>query len=290
MSDILLSKNEFNNKNGLNNNNNNNNTDNKLNEETESSSLKKENGNETPIINYTTDKDGDINLDVVEEHHTPKLEDLPKKGENKPTDENSNSVTDNTSKHGNNQEQQQQEITGSIKTKGNKINEGPRTDRLTQLQICFDQMVEQFVATLNYVDKNHDFVPLNDSEIKMTDPFRPQQDTNTISSTNNNNNNNVNRNNLQQLPPLPSKQEFENSIDELSTDLILKTRQILQIIDALPGIDVSSEEQLTKIEKLSEELVNLETEKLKWISTKDELLGFINQLINGFTNDMNSSS
>lgn len=42
------------------------------------------------------------------------------------------------------------------------------SDRLTQLQICLDQLVEQFCATLNYVDKSHDFVPANGEE-KMTD-------------------------------------------------------------------------------------------------------------------------
>ena len=35
------------------------------------------------------------------------------------------------------------------------------TDRLTQLQICLDQMTEQFCATLNYIDKNHSFDPVS---------------------------------------------------------------------------------------------------------------------------------
>ncbi|CUS22180.1 LAQU0S04e10044g1_1 [Lachancea quebecensis] len=124
------------------------------------------------------------------------------------------------------------------------------TDRLTQLQICLDQMMEQFCATLNYIDKNHDFEPSSGEE-KMTD--------------------------LQ--ANIAPKDEFENTIDELSTDLILKTRQITKLIDSLPGVDVSAEEQMHRIESLQNQLVKMEDRKIEAIKEKEELQRKVEEMI-----------
>lgn len=96
------------------------------------------------------------------------------------------------------------------------------TDRLTQLQRCLDQVMEQFCATLNFIDKRHDFEPFNDKEPKMTDKHAS----------------------------VATPEEFSNGIDELSTDIIVKIRQITTLIDSLPGVGVSAEEQLHKIDSL----------------------------------------
>ncbi|CCH60148.1 hypothetical protein TBLA_0C03450 [Henningerozyma blattae CBS 6284] len=125
------------------------------------------------------------------------------------------------------------------------------TDRLTQLQICLDQMMEQFCATLNYIDKNHDFEPFDHTEPKMTDSHAVI------------------------APP----EEFSNTIDELSTDIILKTRQISKLIDSLPGVDVSEEEQLHKIDSLQKELVKVEEQKIEAIKRKEKLSSQVDNLI-----------
>ena len=128
------------------------------------------------------------------------------------------------------------------------------TDRLTQLQICLDQMMEQFCATLNYVDKNHDFTPIKEGEPKMVDKHA------TVA------------------PP----EEFSNTIDELSTDIILKTRQIIRLIDSLPGVDVSTEEQIHKIDVLQKELIKVEDQKIQAVNEKDKLLKDVSEMINLF--------
>ncbi|SCV02833.1 LAMI_0H03356g1_1 [Lachancea mirantina] len=129
------------------------------------------------------------------------------------------------------------------------------TDRLTQLQICLDQMVEQLCATLNYIDKNHDFEPSSINEERMTDP---------------------------QATIAPSE-EFSNVIDELSTDLILKTRQITKLIDSLPGVDVSAEEQMHRIDSLQSQLLKVENEKIEAVQEKEKLMGAVNSMISEFT-------
>jgi mediator of RNA polymerase II transcription subunit 21 len=132
------------------------------------------------------------------------------------------------------------------------------SDRLTQLQICLDQLIEQFCATLNYVDKNHDFVPSGEGEEKMTDPQA------TIA------------------PEL----EFKDTMNELSTDLIVKTRQILTLIDSLPGADASPKDQLLRIRDLQKELLAVQKEKTQVVRKKDDLLQRSEDLIVQFSTDL----
>lgn len=123
-------------------------------------------------------------------------------------------------------------------------------DRLTQLQVCLDQLTDIFFASLTYVDQNHDSVKLDESDPKLMDPeYHP-----------------------------PSDYDFQSNLQELSRDIILKTRQILTIIDTLPGVGVSKEEQLAKIQSLSKELEEVELQKKQAILKKDDLLKVVDKL------------
>lgn len=121
--------------------------------------------------------------------------------------------------------------------------------------------MEQFCAALNYIDKNHDFEPANDFEPKMTDKHAT-------------------------VAPV---EEFNSTIDELSTDIILKTRQIIKLIDSLPGVDVSANEQLHKIGSLQNSLVEVEQKKIEAIKKKEALLGEVDGLINMFVSGIAES-
>lgn len=114
--------------------------------------------------------------------------------------------------------------------------------------------MEQFCATLNFIDKRHDFEPFNDKEPKMTDKHAS----------------------------VATPEEFSNGIDELSTDIIVKIRQITTLIDSLPGVGVSAEEQLHKIDSLQKKLVDIEDEKIQAIKKKDDLLKQVDDLITVF--------
>lgn len=134
-------------------------------------------------------------------------------------------------------------------------------DRLTQLQLCLDQMMEQFCATLNYVDKNHDFAIASPTEQQLIDKHAT----------------------------VAPKEEFNNTIEELSTDIILKTRQIMKLIDSLPGVDVSEREQMLKIDSLQRKLVQVEKDKLEATKKKDILLQDVDNLISMFVNGIANS-
>ncbi|TID19805.1 hypothetical protein CANINC_003688 [Pichia inconspicua] len=125
------------------------------------------------------------------------------------------------------------------------------TDRLTQLQLSLDQLTDILFSSLSYIDQNHDSVPLNPLDPKIADP-----------------NHNP-----------PSEYDFHSSQQELCTDIILKTRQILTIIDTLPGVGVTKKVQLETIQDLRKELLLAEKEKEDAIKRKDDLLEFVNSLI-----------
>lgn len=132
------------------------------------------------------------------------------------------------------------------------------SDRLTQLQICLDQLVEQFNATVNYVNTNAPLALLDDDPKSVAniaaDATVAGHDEETQHKTGE-----------------PSE-EFINTINELSTDIILKSRQIGMLVDSLPGIGVLPEVQLKMIQELSDELGEVEVERLAKIAEKDELL------------------
>jgi mediator of RNA polymerase II transcription subunit 21 len=108
-------------------------------------------------------------------------------------------------------------------------------------------------SALSYIDQNHDSEPLH-----LSDPKIPNPDPN--------------------YNP-PTKFEFDSSQQELATDIILKTRQIMTIIDTLPGVGVTKRTQMESIQNLRIELENAEREKQDAIQKKELLLDFVNSLI-----------
>lgn len=155
-------------------------------------------------------------------------------------------------------------------------------DRLTQLQVCLDQLVEQFNATINYVNTNCEMAMLDEDpnsviNLAINAPLPGQQMANSGNVNNTTNASNANSNHP--LVRAEAEQTFENTIDELATDIILKSRQISMLIDSLPGIGVPPKEQLNIIESLSKELEAVEKERIEKIAEKDKLLSHCEALI-----------
>jgi mediator of RNA polymerase II transcription subunit 21 len=157
------------------------------------------------------------------------------------------------------------------------------SDRLTQLQVCLDQLVEQFNATVNYVNTNCENALLDDDPMSVSNlaaaaplPGQQQQATPAGSNRQTNAANSVSN---QPTAHAEAETNFENTISELSTDLILKSRQITMLIDSLPGIGVAPETQFEMLQKLSKELQDVEKERKKKIKEKDQLLRQCEHLI-----------
>ncbi|ODQ79668.1 hypothetical protein BABINDRAFT_37131 [Babjeviella inositovora NRRL Y-12698] len=155
-------------------------------------------------------------------------------------------------------------------------------DRLTQLQICLDQLVEQFSATLNYVTSEEPTPGPPVAEPQAQSPSK-RGDSPAESHTAPNPSTEVLAMTLVQ-----QEEEFTNNVNELSTDIILKTRQIITLIDSLPGIGVSPQEQLFKIQSLQTKLDLVEKERIEKIKQKNELLDWCEEVILQVAGDMAS--
>lgn len=155
------------------------------------------------------------------------------------------------------------------------------SDRLTQLQVCLDQLVEQFNATVNYVNVNTEPELLDESPNSVTNlaasaplPGQPQGQSTSNKPTTTGNTNSGQASARQEVTAT-----FDTALNELSTDIILKSRQISMLIDSLPGIGVSGDDQFEVIKSLSGELQEVEREREKAISEKEELLQMCESLI-----------
>lgn len=153
------------------------------------------------------------------------------------------------------------------------------SDRLTQLQVCLDQLVEQFNATVNYVNTNCDTAlldpnPLLVANIAANAPLPGQTQKLPSGSTKE-----TDAPNTGDKPRDDAEANFDSTINELSTDIILKSRQISMLIDLLPGIGASPDAQLLLIDDLIKELHTAEEERVAKIKGKDELLAVCEGLI-----------
>lgn len=154
-------------------------------------------------------------------------------------------------------------------------------DRLTQLQVCLDQLVEQFNATVNYVNVHSEPALLDDDPSSVTNiaANAPLPGQNAQAESGSNKQTNVNTASNHPSAREEAETNFENTINELSTDIILKSRQISMLIDSLPGIGTSPEAQLATINDLIQELDDVEKKRVEKIQEKEQLLKWCESLI-----------
>lgn len=154
-------------------------------------------------------------------------------------------------------------------------------DRLTQLQVCLDQLVEQFNATVNYVNHHSEPALLDEDPSSVTNiaANAPLPGQNAQAEGGSNKQTSANTASNQPSAREEAESNFENTINELSTDIILKSRQISMLIDSLPGIGTSPEAQLATINELINELDEVEKKRVEKIHEKEQLLKWCESLI-----------
>lgn len=130
------------------------------------------------------------------------------------------------------------------------------TDRLSQLQTCFDQLVTQFFSSLNYVNQHHEFIPAEGQQ-PVSDAAH------------------------QALP----KEQFTKDLEDLAKDMVIKAKQIETLIDSLPGLDTSEQTQMEALANLEEELVQVQQERQEALEERRRLLGLCDDLILRITKD-----
>ena len=66
---------------------------------------------------------------------------------------------------------------------------------------------------------------------------------------------------------------------ELARDLILKTKEIDLLVGSLPGIGVSEEQQIERLDRLERELQDVERRRLQAVRRKEELQKRLDEVI-----------
>jgi mediator of RNA polymerase II transcription subunit 21 len=126
-------------------------------------------------------------------------------------------------------------------------------------------MSTQFYSALNYLNTHHDFVPVNNqppvSDAQVT-PDTPEQFAGTPASN----------------PFLPRALMLAAK-QELARDLILKTKEIDLLVGSLPGIGVSEEQQIERLERLEGELQDVERKRREVVARKEALQKRLDEVI-----------
>ncbi|CAL3965410.1 hypothetical protein PZA11_001838 [Diplocarpon coronariae] len=136
-------------------------------------------------------------------------------------------------------------------------------DLLTQLQDAVDQLANQFVASLFYVHKHHDYQKLSPTDHIRQDPKNNEDGAAPKE---------------QDVIPFPAD-VFKAGQRELAQDLILKEQQIEYLISSLPGLANSEKDQEEIIRQLEEELRTAEVERKEAIKDKDDVLNRLEGII-----------
>ncbi|KAH6673571.1 mediator complex, subunit Med21 [Halenospora varia] len=134
-------------------------------------------------------------------------------------------------------------------------------DRLTQLQDAVDQLANQFIASIYYVNRHHNLQAVSATDTvrndkKADDPTPADQDVDAL--------------------PLD---QFKAQQRELAQDLILKEQQIEFLISILPGLENSEKDQEETIKQLERELQVAEAERKQALKEKEEVLARLEGVI-----------
>ncbi|PSS25725.1 hypothetical protein M430DRAFT_39769 [Amorphotheca resinae ATCC 22711] len=135
-------------------------------------------------------------------------------------------------------------------------------DRLTQLQDAVDQLANQFVASLYYINKHHELQTLSATDIvrqeKKSEDEKEQRP-----------------NEVDHYPP----DVFAAGQKELAQDLIVKEQQIEALISMLPGLENSEKDQEDTIRQLEEELKAAEARRKEAVKEKEMVLARLDRVI-----------
>ena len=138
-------------------------------------------------------------------------------------------------------------------------------------------MATQFYASLRYVTTHHP-VPNLSNHQRAPSPSPANVTTSGEQATTNNNPGH------NDPPASPSYRPdspitFAAAAGELARDLVQKQKQIEALIDSLPGLEKSEEDQVRRIQELDRELKDMEEERKGVVEERERLLDRVENVI-----------
>ncbi|KAL8642610.1 MAG: hypothetical protein Q9228_000703 [Teloschistes exilis] len=165
------------------------------------------------------------------------------------------------------------------------------TDRLTQLQDCLDQLALQFYASLRYLSTHHPASSFSTPQIQNSQNPTSQSTTQADSTQPpyGSTDNNVTSSSAAAAPPnildiAPEQRPdtprtFAAAQQELAHDLILKVKQIEELVGTLPGLERNEEVQRERLKELEQELKMVEEDRRGAVGEREEWLGRLEGVI-----------
>ncbi|KAG2177243.1 hypothetical protein INT43_007900 [Umbelopsis isabellina] len=139
-------------------------------------------------------------------------------------------------------------------------------DRLTQLQDAVDAMARMFTNSIYYVHEKSAMAALSEN-IPIIHPKAKSLLLATYK--------------VQADPP----EVFQQNMKELVTDIVKKGQEIDQLIEALPGISRTEEEQIEQLSKLEEQNAKANQEYEKAVADTESLMAEITQALRRITDE-----
>ncbi|PQE31411.1 hypothetical protein CJF32_00002006 [Rutstroemia sp. NJR-2017a WRK4] len=146
-------------------------------------------------------------------------------------------------------------------------------DRLTQLQDAVDELALQFVASLVWVNKHHDFVRVGKNDVVRKETKNGEGAAKVVEDVCA-----IIADTVIVVDPLPEDQ-FKDGQLELARDLILKEQQIESLISVLPGLETSEKDQEETIQRLEQELKEEESRRKQALKEKEVVLEKLESVI-----------
>ncbi|SMQ54445.1 unnamed protein product [Zymoseptoria tritici ST99CH_3D1] len=156
-------------------------------------------------------------------------------------------------------------------------------DRLTQLQDCLDDLLTQMYASLNYVHTRHPYGDIPDQPTQA--PQADSREVGRVATTGDGpaagaqQGEGQNGSREPSTPSPETQNTFNAALRELAQDLILKEQQIEYIINSLPGIGNSEEDQERRMRELEAELRQVEEERAQKDVERENMIDLLGEVI-----------
>ncbi|KAL8693736.1 MAG: hypothetical protein Q9218_001481 [Villophora microphyllina] len=151
------------------------------------------------------------------------------------------------------------------------------TDRLTQIQDCLDQLALQFYASLRYLSTHHSTSSFSPPHPQNAQNQAPQNNPDPNSSSAHPPTNSLADIAPEQRPDTPTT--FAAAQQELAHDLILKVKQIEELVGTLPGLERNEEVQRERLKELEQELKMMEEERKGAVGEREKWVGVLEGVI-----------
>ena len=165
------------------------------------------------------------------------------------------------------------------------------SDILTQLQTCYDQLLIQFFSTISYHHRRH---PLIAPDSAPGDAYSNPPADAALRDGHSGRHRYVNYKlgpedadpenmDLQPQPP----DEFDQAQHDLAEDLVRQGQQIEYLIRRLPGINTGEKEQTEAIERLAEQVRQMEVRRKEKRKEMRECLKQLDDVVMGMATSVN---